>query len=415
MKNNIGMKRTKVYIRTNVTVLLIFLLAGISCNKKATDYRQYLNQGESVYPGVVSGVSVRPGNGRLMLVWNPSPDPSIVRYVVYYNNFSDSLVVNANSHSANDTVKTVISHLSEYSYAFYITSIDGKGNRSITTTVNNARVYGPIYQSTLHNRLPDPATPYVVNADNSVTLHFATPDTINVATYINYTNAAGQAGQVVLPGDSSTVTLPSYAHGGAVLYQSSYVPVRLAIDTFSTLKADTFPSIFRLVQCDKSLFQQMTLSGDAGVYQSSTSVSMLWDGSVGPQPYPNIYHSDGTNLPSAFSFDMGKVYNDLAVVEETGRSCCHNPDHFEVWGIADTTGASPGVPTQDPGWAAAMRSLGWVMLVEGFRGDDGSAPMKFNFIANPPPVRFIRFRTLHTADGATNAVNMSELTFWDKQ
>jgi len=398
--------------------LFISVLLGLlwSCNKKATDYRSYLSAGENVYPGIASGVKVRPGNGRLMLVWNPSPDPSIAKYVVYYNNNGDSLVVNAVSHLPSDTVQTVIDHLSEYTYAFYITSIDGKGNRSVPVAVNNARVYGPIYQSTLHNRLPNAATPYVVNGDNSVTLYFVRPDTINIATYINYTNASGAASQAVLPGDSSTVTLPSYMTAKAVTYQSSYVPVRSAIDTFWTAKPDTFPSIFRLVQCDKGLFQQMTLPGDAGVYQAETGVYKLWDGSVGPQGYPNIYHSDGTtNLPLAFSFDMGKVYNDLAVLEETGRDCCHNPDHFEVWGIADTTGASPSLPTQDAGWPAAMRGAGWTMLTEAFRGDEGSAPMKFNFISNPPPVRFIRVRVIHNANGVTNAVNMSEMTFWDKQ
>lgn len=409
----LNMNSTKLY--TSLKVLLVFLLAGVSCNKKATDYRGYLANGEGVYPGVVSGVSVRPGNGRLMLVWNPSPDPAVSKYVVYYNNNTDSLVVNANSHLPGDTVKTIIDHLSEYTYAFYITSIDGKGNRSITTSVNNARVYGPIYQSTLHNRLPDPATSYVVNGDNSVTLNFVTPDTINIATYIDYTNASGQAAQAVLPGNSATVTLPSYQLGGTVLYQSSYIPVKSAIDTFLTVKADTFPPIFRLVQCDKGLFQEMTLQGDAGILQSDTRVSKLWDGSVGPQGYPNIFHSDGTNLPSAISFDMGKIYNDLGVLEETGRNCCHNPDHFEVWGIADTTGASPTLPTQDAGWPAAMSGAGWTLLTEAFRGDDGAAPMKFNFISDPPPVRYIRIRVLHNANGVTNAFNLSELTFWDKQ
>jgi len=405
-----------IYIRTTIKVLLITLFTGLSCSKKATDYRAFLAGGERVYPGTISGQTSYPGNGRLELLWNPSPDPSVSKYVVYWNNNADSTVIRATSHNPSDTVKTIISKLAEYNYSFTVNSYDSSGNKSVTTTINNAKVYGSIYMRTLHNRLPNPSSPYVVNADNSVTLHFGTPDTINIGTNIKYTNAAGVASQAMLAPNASSITLPSYLYGAPVLYQSSYIPTQHAIDTFYTPAPDTFPPIFRLVQCNKSLFREMTLYGDDGVYQSSTSVSMLWNGSTTPQGYPNIYHSaTSLNLPIALSFDMGAVYNNLAVIEEIGRNCCHNPDHFEVWGIADTTGAVPNVTTEDPGWKGQMQSLGWTLLTEAFRSDDGSAPMKFNFISNPPPVRFIRFRVIHNANNVPNATNMTQLTFWNKQ
>jgi hypothetical protein len=409
------MKRN-IFFDTNIKVLLICLLTGLSCSKKATDYRSYLNNEERIYPGTITSAAALPGNGRLMLTWRPSPDPSVTRYVVYWNNYTDSVVVNAASHNPSDTIKTIIGGLAEYNYSFYINSFDASGNKSITATIGNARVYGAIYRSTLHNRLPNTATPFVVNNDNSVTLNFTTPDTINIATLIKYTNAAGVQSQATLSPTASSVTLPSYQSGTPVLYQSSYVPAIRAIDTFYTNAADTFPAIFRLVICNKGLFKEMSLPGDAGVYESGTSVSKLWDGSVGPQGYPNIYHSnDAQNIPLAFSFDMGKVYNHLATVEETGRNCCHNPDDFEIWGIADTTGAIPALATQNAGWKAQMQSKGWALLTEAFRGDDGSAPVKFDFSSTAPPVRFIRIRVIHVVSGSNNSANMSELTFWNKE
>jgi hypothetical protein len=397
-------------------VLLAGLLVGLSCGKKPTDYRAFSGGSEIVYPGVIGNPMVLPGNDRLLLEWHPSSDPSVARYVVYWNNYADSVIVEAVGHNPLDTVKCYINNLSEYSYTFFVSSYDSNGNKSVLTEIDNARVYGSIYQNVLHNRLPDSGTPFVVNSDGSVTLYFAVPDTINITTKIQYTNASGIASVKSIPPDSNSVTLPGYLAGAPVLYQSSYIPVRGAIDTFYTVKADTFPPIFKLVQCDKSLFAEMTLPADMGLYESDTRVSRLWDGSVGPQDFPNVFHSDGANaLPQTLSFDMGKVYKNLGVIEETGRTCCNNPSDFEVWGIADTTGAIPTLASNDPGWKAQSIAKGWTELTEATRSDDGSAAMKFNFIPNPPPIRFIRIRVLADANGEMHYVNIAELTFWDKE
>jgi hypothetical protein len=395
--------------------LTITFLLFLSCGKKVTDYRSFLNGQEITYPGVIQNPAVYPGNGRLLLTWHPSTDPSIARYVVYWNNNADSTTVVASSHNPSDTVRCYINNLSEYTYTFFVNSYDASGNKSVTTEIDNARVYGPIYQASLHNRLADPTTPFVVNTDGSVTLKFTTPDTVNITTQISYTNGSGVASQTAIAPADSLVTLPSYQSATPVLVQSSYIPVHGAIDTFWTSKPDTFPRIFRLVQCDKSLFAEIDEPTDMKPYQSSTNVAMLWNGSTTPQGYPNIFHSDGANnLPQTITFDMGKVYNDLAQIQEIGRNCCHNPSDFEVWGIADTTGAFPTLASNDPNWKATNISLGWTLLTEAFRTDDGSAPMNFSFMSNPPPVRFIRVRVIQTVD-QSNYVNMTQLTFWDKE
>ena len=399
---------------------IAMLLAGsflviLSCGKKATDFRSYLGGHEITYPGIIANPTVLPGNGRLLLEWNPNSDPSVTKYVVYWNNYADSVTVKAVSHNPSDTVKCYINGLSEYTYTFFVNSFDSSGDKSVNTEIDNAKVYGPLYQGALHNRLPNASTPYVVNSDGSVTMYFITPDTINITTNITYTNSAGVVSQTSISPDSGSVTIPSYLSGAPVLYQSSYIPVRRAIDTFLTSKPDTFPSIFNLVQCDKSLFAEIDEPTDMHPYQSNTNVAVLWNGSVGPQAYPNIFHSDGaSSLPGTITFDLGKTYNDLGVIEETGRNCCHNPTDFEVWGINDTTGAFPTLASNDPGWKAQNIAMGWTLLVEAFRTDDGQAPMKFNFISNPPKVRFIRVRVITTED-SQNYCNMSQLTFWNKQ
>ncbi|WP_343670472.1 DUF4998 domain-containing protein [Chitinophaga sp.] len=395
--------------------LLVCVLLLVACSKKPTDYREFLDGTELVYPGKVSNAKALPGAGRLQLIWQPSPDQSIAKYKIYWNNSADSMTINATTHNTSDTVRCTIPGLAEYVYTFIIYSYDAQGNRSVATEINNARVYGSIYKATLHNRLPETA-PYTINDDNTVTLRFVTPDTINITTAIKYTNQNGEITTTGISPLEDSLKLTDYKFGTPILYQSSYIPVTGALDTFYTSRYDTFPSIWRLVQCDKSLFQEHDLWGDMGIYQSDTRVSKLWDGSVGPQDYPNIYHSDGNgSLPRVLSFDMGKVYNNLTAIEETGRGCCNNPDQFEVWGIDDLADAVPELNSDDAGWKSAMQSKGWTLLKEVVRSDNGNAAFKTDLMNNPPPVRYIRIRVTHCANGSTNYVNLSEITFWNKE
>jgi hypothetical protein len=406
------MKRYKLYN----TYLLTALLSILGCSKKPNDYRDFLNGEELVYPGKVSNAQARPGNGRLQLIWMPSPDQSITQYRVFWNNGADSITISATTHSTADTVRCTIPGLSEYVYSFMIYSYDAKGNRSVSTEISNARVYGAIYAATLNNRLSDPDNPFTVHEDNTVTLRFVTPDTINIRTTLKYTNQNNEEVSTSLAPADNALTLTDYKFGTPVLYQSSYIPVSNALDTFYAPRYDTFPSIYRLVACDKSLFQERDMWGDMGILQSDTRVSKLWDGSVGPQGYPNIFHSDGNaGMPRSLSFDLGKVYSNLGAIEETGRNCCHNPDQFEVWGIADLTDAIPEMNPNESGWKDAMVNKGWTLLKDVIRTDDGSNAYRTNLIDNPPPVRYIRIRVLHNANGENSSVNLSEITFWNKE
>jgi len=401
----------KLYKRSSA-YLLAGILSLLACNKKPTDYRDFLNGQELVYPGKVSNAKARPGNGRLQLVWQPSPDPSIAKYRIFWNNGADSLTINATTHNTLDTVRCTIPNLSEYVYSFVIYSYDDKGNRSVATDISNARVYGQVYAATLNNRLADPDNPYTQNEDNSVVLHFTEPDTINITTHLKYTNTSGEEAEAWLAPTDDTLLLTDYKSGTPIIYQSSYIPVANALDTFYTASYDSFP---RIMECDKSLFQEHDMYGDMGIYQSDTRVSKLWDGSVGPQGYPNIYHSDDrTTLPRTFSFDMGKVYGNLVALEETGRNCCNNPDRFEVWGIADINNTIPQLDPSDNGWKDAMLAKGWTLLTEVSRSDDGNKAVKVRLAGKPVPVRYIRVRVLHNANGESRYVNLSELTFWNK-
>ncbi|HWK03415.1 MAG TPA: DUF4998 domain-containing protein [Puia sp.] len=411
MKNNFNIK---------ITLLISALAVWTGCSKKYTDYKSFLNGQESVYPAAVTNVSIYPGNYRLKLQWNASSDPSITRYIVYWNNYSDSLIVSAKSHNPTDTIRCLINNLQEYTYTFFINTYDSAGNKSITKEVDNARVYGAIYQNSLHNRPINAANYQGYNFPNANTLrlYFLQPDTVNISTHIKYTDNGGNIVDAYLPPDSSSITLANFQLGSSLSYQSSYVPVTGAIDTFTAVTPDTISNLTpRTLQCDKSSFVALNLPNDIQPLFPSTGVAVLWNGSTTPQSWPNVGRFNGSsNMPQHFSFDMGKIYNNLIQLQEIGRGddAGQNPLDFEVWGIADTANAITQLPGNDPGWKNEALAKGWTLLTEVQRSDDGVAPLTVNLISNPPPVRYIMVRIIQVNDNSANA-NMTQLTFWDRE
>jgi hypothetical protein len=254
-----------------------------------------------------------------------------------------------------------------------------------------------------------------VSDNGNIRLNFLSRDTsvVNVGTDIKYTNRDGVEVVKQLKPDSLGITLTDYKSGAPVQFRSGYVPDKNSIDTFYVSNYGTFPTITGIAQCNKALFRENRLDGDAGTYEGQTSVSKLWDGSNGPQGYPNIFHSDGDHgMPHTITFDMGKVYKKLTSIEEIGRNCCNNPDQFEIWGIADISGAATSLSPHDGGWSAEMVSKGWTLLKDVKRTDDGQQAQKYDF-GTVPPVRYIRVRMKHVTTGDGNYSNMSEMTFWN--
>jgi hypothetical protein len=407
--NNHEMKNLK-----NILLAFGLLLILYGCKKdKQTDFKDFYNGHEIVYTGQVTRVTTQPGNLEMGLKWKTGVDPTITGYIIYYNNGADSQIVKLTAKT--DSVKAIVKGLSEYTYTFTIYSFDAQGNRSVPTIINNAKVYGPLYAAGLVNRPFDAANPYNKTDEGYLKLNFATADTINTKTLINYTSKAGIAKTAVLRGNSSSIIIEDYKAGTPITYKSFYIPEKTAIDEFEVAAESTFPEIVtHYAQCDKSLFSEIVLPNDI-IGSPGQGIAHLWDGSVGPQAPPNLFFSDSkggsTIFPQYFTFDMGKVYNNLGKVEETGSVIPPlNATEFEVWGIADITGAETTLPGNDAGWEAEAIAKGWVLLKTCSRSDDGGAPMAFD-ITNPPPVRYIRIRVKKVL--AVTTVTMSELTFWN--
>lgn len=393
-------------------ILFALLLFFLGCTKDATKYRDYLQGEEKIYPGLPARISASPGNYRVKLSWQPSPDPTVSKYKIFWNNAADSLEVPAGTHAPSDTISATISGLVEYTYTFVIYSYDEEGSRSIPVEVSNIKVYGNSYRQSLTNRFLNTAKPYELVA-GGILLYFETPDTINTGTEIRYTVTDGSVRTANIAPEESVILLDDYKAGTKVYYQSSYIPIHAAMDTFYTAGFDSLTNI--ISPLDKSLFAEVHLPNDVGVYGSNTGIANLWNGNTAPTGYPDIFHSDGgTALPHHFTFDLGQVYEGLAQFEIIGRDCCNNPVRFEIWGIDDLAGAATVTPSNAAGWKEESLEKGWTLLSEVNRGDDGISPFKVSFPDTMPAVRYIRIRVISVASGDAYFSNISEVTFWKK-
>jgi len=390
---------------TSKIYLLIAFAITLVCCKKWDDYKKYTDTGEKIYPYAAAGVKSYPGNQRVLLSWVHGIDTRIKTYTIYWNNGADSLIVNATTLKAGDTVKQYITNLAEANYSFIIYSKDAEGNRSVPSPAPSVNVYGPKYKASLLNRAVNSVS--YSGTTQLLTVKWNVPDTINLGTQIWYTNTLGEAKILTIEASQNTSEF-SWQVGSKIYYQSQYKPTAQAIDNFTVPNKDSIT--IKYVPVPKTAWKKINLTNDIAANAYGTSLSWIWDGKSGG--YPQIYHSSGGSLPHHFTIDLGAQYT-LNKVEEIGRTdcACHNVTRFEVWGIADVTGAATTLPADDAGWKQESLNKGWILLKEVVRSDNGVEPFNTTLPDGLPPVRFIRIRVLETLDGNIES-HMSELSFW---
>ena len=393
-----------------ITAFLLICFVLTACRKYDTDYKNLLGDHEVVYPGRVGNLNYGPGNLRAALFWNPSPDPSISRYIISWNNGADSVSVQATTHKPSDLIRVVVPNLKEYVYAFRISSLDANGNKSVPLEINNVRVYGDVYRATLLNRALNPENPNEFDINGTLRLNFNKADSTNTTTVIRYTSVSGAMAQRKLDRDSSMVSLPDYQTGTTILYKSSYIPAAGAIDTFEVADYTELTGILRITACDKSLFSPFVLPTDIGSAYD-WKLQYLWDKSLNE---PGFHTQDGT-MPFWFTFDMGArvSLNSFRLWQRSsGLFNYGNPKRFEVWGSNN-----PDANGSWDNWTklVACGSVKPSGLPPGQNSPEdiayAAAGEKFVFPAGTPAVRYLRFRILETW-GNTDYFHATELTFY---
>ncbi|RYY35973.1 MAG: hypothetical protein EOP46_08135 [Sphingobacteriaceae bacterium] len=394
----------------------LLLAAVTGCKKYDDDYKRFLSNEEVTYPGLAQEFFYNTGNQRVQLLWKPSPDPSIVKYVFTWNNGIDSVVVNADTHNPADTMKVIIPNLEEYVYSFKMVIYDDEGHPSIGQELNNVRVYGATYSSGLRNRGYDLNKPYEFTNEGKLKLNFTKADTselaISTTTTIQYTNALDLPVEVLLPAADYSIILADYKSGTVVRYQSSYKPSETAIDDFAAPEFDEFPEIFKISMVNKSGFSAVHLPGDIGSAYG-WELRYIWDGNTGEPGF----HTPGQDFPFWFTFDMGQeaALTSLKIWQrQSGIYNYGNPKRFEIWGSNN--------PNADGSWDS------WTKLQEFTtvkpsgqpRGQNSELDIQtaaagddYNFGAPTQKYRYIRFKVLECWDG--NYFHILELSMFQRE
>lgn len=227
---------SNIRIQNKIFLFLTLMVVLASC-KKWNDYHRYTDEGEKIYPGLPNLPQAAPGANRVMLWWLHSVDTRVALYRITWNNGLDSAIVDAKAFTGGDTVQQYINNLNESSYSFSLNSRDADGNISTTVTIPRLNVYGDRYVASLFNRTVTSSS--YNKAEGRITIEWAVPDTINVGTEIKYTDNNDEAQIKWLHPDSSKIWINNWKSGTPVVYQSSYKPVRKAIDTFNVAVYDS--------------------------------------------------------------------------------------------------------------------------------------------------------------------------------
>ena len=395
-----------------ICICFVSLTLG-GCKKYANDYKGFLDDREVKYPGKVTKAGYNTGNLRAQLYWNPSPDPSITKFVVTWNNGARTLEVPITNPDPNNVVKVIIPGLDEYVYSFSVVAYDDEGNKSIATEINNVRVFGPSYAATLINRGVNASNPYEFLQNGSLQLNFNIRDTMNIATTIQYTNEAGNTEERQLLADVNNVVIPNYKAGTSIKYRSSYIPAIGSIDTFNVTAFSDFPTIIKITEVNKSLFQELHLPTDIGS-EYGWILSHLWDNVIGQD---QGFHTGGYGLPQWFTFDMGQIAeldNFRLWQRESALYNVGNPKVFEVWGSNN--------PAADGTWDSWTKLQTFTSYKPsgsppGQNSDEdrafAQAGEKFNFPAGIPNLRYIRIKVLETW-GGVNYIHLTELSFFKR-
>ncbi len=212
---------------------LLYLMALIvvvyGC-QKWDYYRQFVPDGEKKYPSIDTTFITRPGNERLQLKWKHTNDPTVNRYIIYWNSNRDSLIYTTIP-AANDTIYLYLS-IPEAVYDFTIYSYDTQGNKSVPRRIPAARVYGTNYIGSLYNRGLRINDPYVMDENGELTVNFSVSSETEVYTEIQYTNDQDETTALPLGRDEVSITLADYKLDTDISYRSYYKPAPDAIDTF---------------------------------------------------------------------------------------------------------------------------------------------------------------------------------------
>lgn len=218
-----------------ISSLFLVLLCGsvLSCSKMDDTYKDFIKDGEIIYPAKVEAVQTFTGNTRIDLSMLLTSDPKITKVKVFWNNGKDSVEKAIQRSTGVDTVRFSLNNIAEGTYTFDIYAYDKEGHRSIKTDIIG-NVFGERFINSLYNR-----TLKSVSLKNGIAkLEWVGATEQMIGQEIKYTNSQGVAISFIEPrydnaGKSIDSTfLSSFKKGDSFEFRTLFKPEVNSLDTF---------------------------------------------------------------------------------------------------------------------------------------------------------------------------------------
>jgi hypothetical protein len=218
------MKNPVRQLRDLWLLLIVIFITSTSCSDW-DEFKKFTEEGEIIYPGKVLAIDVLPGDGRVRIEGELSPDPRIDSYRIYWNDYADSIVFLKEAINFTHTLNVL-----EGTKSFVFYTYDENGNRSVPV-IQIGTSYGTNYRNRIANRLISS----VYATDSSTLLIWKQIDKTLGPKYTEVTFTLGADEFVIqTPITEDTTELMGFITDGNITYNTSYLPELDCIDEFFT-------------------------------------------------------------------------------------------------------------------------------------------------------------------------------------
>ncbi|MDR2038478.1 MAG: discoidin domain-containing protein [Bacteroidales bacterium] len=280
-----------------IHLILVISFSMAACKEMDDNYQQYVVPDGITYPGKANHAVLHPGRERVLITWPAGADPSVVKAHVYWNNYSDSIVLDIPS--GTDTVRCHIDPLPEGSYSFIIHTFDTKGNISIPVELNGF-VYGELYQSSISQRLVKDFSLDLGSGKYLISWNDADITNGAWSTEVKYKNLNGTDIVLIKEATKDTTLISDIDLYEPFFYRTMYMPDSVSIDAFYT---DYLEYTIDEIALPKDRMKILAFSSQHS--GTANQASNILDGNnTGTRWHTN---ASGGNFPHFITIDFGGV------------------------------------------------------------------------------------------------------------
>ncbi|MDN3670431.1 DUF4998 domain-containing protein [Echinicola jeungdonensis] len=219
----------KININSIIAQLLFILALGTfgSCTDW-DEFKKYTKDGEIQYSGKIDSIKIFSGKERVKFKGEMNADPKIVKYKIFWNDYSDSVEYSIDKVSGVLPIEQVF-EVDEGVKNFVAITYDDEGNASVPSNAVGTS-YGDTYRRKINNRLIESFT---FNPDNTI-INWALMDLTTGAQFTEVKLPVnGEMKTITTPVTENQTVLEGVTTSTEFEYRTIFKPEPTSIDTFA--------------------------------------------------------------------------------------------------------------------------------------------------------------------------------------